>query len=107
MCVCCVLTLFICRCLTSPEKEAHRVARHLADYVLIWAGGGGDDLAKSPHMARIANSVYRDVCPGDPTCRQFGFTDKYGTPTPMMEASLLYKLHGHNQKQGVTVDPNR
>mmetsp|Transcript_3454 Transcript_3454/g.6448 ORF Transcript_3454/g.6448 Transcript_3454/m.6448 type:complete len:922 (+) Transcript_3454:71-2836(+) len=95
------------RCLTSPEKEAHRVARHLADYVLIWAGGGGDDLAKSPHMARIANSVYRDVCPGDPTCRQFGFTDKYGTPTPMMEASLLYKLHGHNQKQGVTVDPNR
>jgi len=43
------------RTLTSPEKEAHRVARHLADYVLIWAGGGGDDLAKSPHMARIAN----------------------------------------------------
>ena len=95
------------RCLTSPEKEAHRVARHLADYVLIWAGGGGDDLAKSPHMARIANSVYRDVCPGDPTCRMFGFTDKYGTPTPMMEASLLYKLHGHGQKAGVTVDPNR
>ena len=61
----------------------------------------------SPHMARIANSVYRDVCPGDPTCRQFGFMDKYGTPTPMMEASLLYKLHGHNQKQGVSVDSNR
>eukprot|EP00520_Triparma_pacifica_P006366 CAMPEP_0118656832 /NCGR_PEP_ID=MMETSP0785-20121206/13691_1 /TAXON_ID=91992 /ORGANISM="Bolidomonas pacifica, Strain CCMP 1866" /LENGTH=786 /DNA_ID=CAMNT_0006549701 /DNA_START=629 /DNA_END=2989 /DNA_ORIENTATION=- len=95
------------RTLTSPEKEAHRVARHLADYVLIWAGGGGDDLAKSPHLARIANSVYRDVCPGDPTCRQFGFVDKYGTPTPMMEASLLYKLHGHNHKQGVKVDPNR
>jgi dolichyl-diphosphooligosaccharide--protein glycosyltransferase len=25
----------------------------------------------------------------------------------MMEASLLYKLHGHNQKPGVTADPNR
>jgi dolichyl-diphosphooligosaccharide---protein glycosyltransferase len=27
------------------------IARHLADYVLVWAGGGGDDLAKSPHLA--------------------------------------------------------
>lgn len=33
--------------------------------------------------------------------------DKYGTPTPKMEASLLYKLHGHNSKQGVKVDSNR
>ena len=47
--------------------------RHLADYVLIWTGGGGDDLAKSPHMRRISNSVYRDICPGDPTCAEFGF----------------------------------
>ena len=62
------------RALTSPEKEGHRIARHLADYVLVWAGGGGDDLAKSPHLARIANSVYRHMCPGDPTCRSFGFT---------------------------------
>jgi dolichyl-diphosphooligosaccharide--protein glycosyltransferase len=61
------------RTLTSPEKEGHRIARHLADYVLVWAGGGGDDLAKSPHLARIANSVYRHMCPGDPTCRTFGF----------------------------------
>jgi dolichyl-diphosphooligosaccharide--protein glycosyltransferase len=61
------------RTLTSPEKEGHRIARHLADYVLVWAGGGGDDLAKSPHMARIANSVYRHMCPGDPTCRSFGY----------------------------------
>merc|ERR1712161_151744 len=47
------------RILTGPEKDAHRIARHLADYVLVWAGGGGDDLAKSPHLKRIANSVYR------------------------------------------------
>ena len=62
------------RALTSSEKEGHRIARHLADYVLVWAGGGGDDLAKSPHLARIANSVYRSMCPGDPTCSQFGYT---------------------------------
>jgi hypothetical protein len=55
---------------TSPEKEAHRIARHLADYVLVWAGGGGDDMNKSPHLRRIANSVYRNIC-SDPTCRDF------------------------------------
>lgn len=58
------------RILTGPEKDAHRIARHLADYVLIWAGGGGDDLAKSPHLKRIANSVYRGLC-SEPTCRDF------------------------------------
>jgi dolichyl-diphosphooligosaccharide--protein glycosyltransferase len=61
------------KALTSELSEGHEIARHLADYVLIWAGGGGDDLAKSPHLARIANSVYRDHCPDDPTCRAFGF----------------------------------
>ena len=59
--------------LTTNEDEGYNIARHLADYVLIWAGGGGDDLAKSPHLARIANSVYRGQCPKDPTCSEFGF----------------------------------
>jgi dolichyl-diphosphooligosaccharide--protein glycosyltransferase len=94
------------RCLTAPEKDAHRIVRHLADYVLIWTGGGGDDLAKSPHMARIGNSVFNDICPGDPTCAQFGFYQG-GTPTPMMEASLLFKLHSNMMRPGVTVDPDR
>jgi dolichyl-diphosphooligosaccharide--protein glycosyltransferase len=93
--------------LTSPEKEGHRIARHLADYVLVWAGGGGDDLAKSPHLARIANSVYRGHCPNDVTCRQFGFTDNAGTPSAMMAASFLFKLHSHNLHPGTQVDPNR
>merc|ERR1719329_75443 len=61
------------RCLTSPEKRAHNIIKHMADYVLIWTGGGGDDLAKSPHMARIGNSVFDDICPDDPTCQNFGF----------------------------------
>jgi len=95
------------RCLTSPEKKAHKLIKHLADYVLIWTGGGGDDLAKSPHMARIGTSVYSDICPGDPTCRDYGFTDRAGTPTPMMAKSLLYRLHSHNAVPGVKVDPER
>jgi dolichyl-diphosphooligosaccharide--protein glycosyltransferase len=94
------------RCLTSPEKKAHKLVKHLADYVLIWTGGGGDDLAKSPHMARIANSVYPTICPGDPTCRRFGFINQQMKPTPMMAESLLYKLHSNRQVQGVNVDPS-
>jgi len=78
------------RILTAPESEAHSLAKHLADYVLVWAGGGGDDLAKSPHLARIGNSVYPGHC-NDPTCSQFGFhADR--SPTPMMADSLLFKL---------------
>ena len=42
-------------------------------------------------MARIGNSVYHDICPGDPTCSQFGFYQG-GYPTPMMEKCLLYKM---------------
>ncbi|OEU16207.1 putative oligosaccharyl transferase [Fragilariopsis cylindrus CCMP1102] len=93
------------KALTTSEEEGYQIARHLADYVLIWGGGGGDDLAKSPHLARIANSVYRDHCPaGDPTCRAFGLLDREGTPSPMMERSLLYRLHGHEIKKGVAAD---
>ena len=93
------------KCLTSPVPEAHSLIRHLADYVLVWAGGGGDDLAKSPHMARIGNSVYHDICPNDPLCAHFGFKGpQFENPTPMMRKSLLYNLHAHNQKPGVHVD---
>ena len=88
--------------LSAPEERAWSIARHLADYVLVWAGGGGDDLAKSPHMARIGNSVYRDICPGDPTCSKFGFFQG-GKPTPMMEKCLLYKLTMEGQA-GVAVN---
>jgi dolichyl-diphosphooligosaccharide--protein glycosyltransferase len=35
--------------------------RHLADYVLIWTGGGGDDLAKSPHMVRATIALFNCV----------------------------------------------
>ena len=87
--------------LTTDLDEGWNIARHLADYLLVWTGGGGDDLAKSPHLARIANSVYRDHCPDDPTCRVFGFLDREGTPSAMMGRSLLYRLHSHKLKPGV------
>ena len=79
------------KCLTSPEEEGHKIVRHLADYVLIWttrfAGMMGDDLAKSPHMARIGGSVYPDV-------RQEGFyVDEKGVPSDSMRESLLYRMH--------------
>jgi len=73
--------------------------------VLVWAGGGGDDLAKSPHLARIANSVYRHHCPNDPTCRSFGVIDRQGTPSSMMKRSLLYNLVGNGIREGANVSP--
>lgn len=93
------------RILSANEKRAHRIARHLADYVLVWAGGGGDDLAKSPHMARIGNSVFHDIC-DEPTCSEFGF-EHGGKPTPMMAKSLLYKMTQYGYRQGVQLDSNR
>jgi len=89
------------RTLTNPEKKAHNIMRHLTDYVLVWAGGQSDDMGKSPHLARIANSVFPEVCgEDDPTCRKFGFYQG-GEPTPMMAESFLYKAVNHNLKKNV------
>lgn len=81
------------KCLTSSQKKSHKIVRHLADYVLAWstsyAGMNGDDLAKSPHMARIGGSVYKDVDP-----HKFGM-DMYGKPTEMMRESLLWTIINH------------
>jgi len=93
------------RTLTSPEKKAHNAIRHIADYLLVWAGGGGDDLAKSPHLARIGNSVFPEHCgDDDPRCNKFGFHQDR-SPTPMMAKSLLYKAVMHNLVAGVKLDP--
>lgn len=92
------------RTLTSPEKKAWNVIRHIADYLLVWAGGGGDDLAKSPHLARIGNSVFPDHCgDDDPNCNKFSFFGD-GSPMPMMAKSLLYKAVMHNVEKGVKLD---
>merc|ERR1711871_1348308 len=93
------------RCLVGPVEESHDIIKHLADYVLIWVGRRGD-LAKSPHMARIANSVYNDLCPGDPTCSDFGFHDQdWSQPTEMMEESLIFHMHQHGEAD-VQIDEN-
>jgi len=92
------------RMLTSPERKAHNAIRHLADYVLVWAGGHGDDMGKSPHLARIGNSVFPDHCgDDDPLCNKFSFYQD-GSPTPMMAKSLLYKAVNHNVKPNVKLN---
>lgn len=89
--------------LTSPVKKAHKAIKHLADYVLVWAGGRGDDMAKSPHLARIGNSVFPDHCGDtDPMCNKFSFY-KDGRPTPMMGESLLYQAVNHGLQNGRNV----
>jgi dolichyl-diphosphooligosaccharide--protein glycosyltransferase len=92
--------------LTSSEERSHKIMRHIADYVLIWAGGGGDDLAKSPHMARISASVFPSLCPGDPLCHNFGFYEHNGqhVPTPRMANCVLFKMSQHGSG-GVEVNP--
>jgi len=89
--------------LTSPAKKSYNAQRHLTDYVLVWAGGRSDDMAKSPHLARIGNSVFPDHCgDADPLCRNFGFYEDR-KPTPMMAESFLYKAVSHGIEEGVTL----
>jgi dolichyl-diphosphooligosaccharide--protein glycosyltransferase len=87
------------RCLISPERKAHRIIRHLADYVLVWSsrwvGIYGDDLAKCPHMARIASSVFFDI-----DHKQFYMTGP-DTASPALSRSLLFNLHGYGMNPSV------
>eukprot|EP00048_Salpingoeca_helianthica_P015016 m.224640 g.224640 ORF g.224640 m.224640 type:complete len:744 (+) comp16518_c0_seq1:2306-4537(+) len=79
------------RCLISPEEEAHRIIRHLADYVLVWttryAGMAGDDLAKMPHMARISASVFSDL-----NANEY-WIDQNQRGSPKLMKSILWKMH--------------
>jgi hypothetical protein len=87
-----------------PEEEGHVITRHLADYVLVvttrHAGMFGDDLAKSPHMARIAGSVYSDINATGFTMERDG--SEMGAPSAMMKNSLLYRLHSYGMADDVT-----
>ncbi|PWV12329.1 putative oligosaccharyl transferase subunit [Trypanosoma cruzi] len=66
----------------------------------------GEDLMKSPHMARIGNSVYRDICLGTTRCAPtLGFEDHdLSRPTPMMRMSLLYNLHVSGEHPSPAID---
>lgn len=86
--------------MTYPEKQAWDVMRHLADYVMVWAGED-EDLGKSQHLARIGNSVFPELMCGedDPACDAFGFDYNEReeiVPTPMMAESFLYKACKHD-----------
>ena len=82
------------RALVSNEQVAWETARHLADYVLVWStrhvGILGDDLAKMPHMARIAGSVYDDVNASD-----YFFVNREGGLSNGMKNSMLYQVHSY------------
>jgi len=73
--------------MSAPLPEGHRIVRHLADYVLFWR----DDVGKSGHMARIANSAFPGHCE-EATCDQFGVF-RNGTPAPMMRDSLVWYVN--------------
>eukprot|EP00727_Mastigamoeba_balamuthi_P008760 m51a1_g4506 putative oligosaccharyl transferase-like protein (795) ;mRNA; f:383402-386723 len=94
------------RIMTAPEQKGWELARKIADYVLVWAGNHGDDLSKSGHLARIGSSVYDDMCPkGDDLCYSYT-VDRDGNPTPMMERSMLYRMHsGGVNPKAKRVDP--
>eukprot|EP00242_Pyramimonas_sp_CCMP2087_P010768 CAMPEP_0198197216 /NCGR_PEP_ID=MMETSP1445-20131203/806_1 /TAXON_ID=36898 /ORGANISM="Pyramimonas sp., Strain CCMP2087" /LENGTH=749 /DNA_ID=CAMNT_0043866419 /DNA_START=119 /DNA_END=2368 /DNA_ORIENTATION=- len=81
------------KCLVSGEEDAIKMIRHLADYMLVWstryAGMWGDDLAKVPHIARIAGSVYPDIH------GQGYYMESQNKASPLLENSLLYRLHGY------------
>jgi len=81
----------LARSLTATPKRAHEVIRHLADYVLVWTGGGSDDMAKSPHIFRIGASIGSNVADMNAVTSKFGI-DRHGNPTPQMAESLLFNL---------------
>eukprot|EP00927_Polykrikos_kofoidii_P076190 TRINITY_DN7298_c0_g1_i1.p1 TRINITY_DN7298_c0_g1~~TRINITY_DN7298_c0_g1_i1.p1 ORF type:complete len:987 (+),score=85.23 TRINITY_DN7298_c0_g1_i1:50-3010(+) len=84
---------------SSPVSDAHRIVRHLADYILIWTGVRSSDVGKSGHMARIANSVYKGHC-SFPSCNSFSVHK--GRALPMMAESLIWKLDGRDGTDGRT-----
>ncbi|CAE6957866.1 stt3 [Symbiodinium sp. KB8] len=91
------------RILSNPVKKSHNIMRHLADYVLVWAGERETDLRISTHFARIGNSVFPDICgPRDPTCSKYA---AYPQPTPMMRESFVYNAVKHKLLPDVELNP--
>ena len=94
---------FVGMMLTLPINEAHRIIRHLADYVLIWAGDAGPDLRKSYHIIRITKSVFPNICK-DPGCSDFTFINNdHSRPTLRMNHSVLYQMHCHQLHHGIVI----
>jgi len=86
--------------LTSPVDEAYPLIRNLADYILIWRDGP-DDMGKSIHMARIANSIFKGHC-NEPECQEWGFHGD-GRATSMTDGSMMFLLDGRTGSDGKTL----
>jgi len=84
----------------STEEDSHKIARLLADYVLVWtsrfAGIHGDDLQKMPHMANIASTQYPEIS------MQEYFAENNGQPSEKLRNSLLFKLTYYNKSPSIT-----
>lgn len=65
---------------------------HLADYVLTWTNGNGDDLSKLNVMATIANEIYKGVC--NNTCEEFTVLDgvKEREYSDSVKNTILYRM---------------
>eukprot|EP00929_Paragymnodinium_shiwhaense_P050889 TRINITY_DN25620_c0_g1_i1.p1 TRINITY_DN25620_c0_g1~~TRINITY_DN25620_c0_g1_i1.p1 ORF type:complete len:1033 (+),score=90.75 TRINITY_DN25620_c0_g1_i1:64-3162(+) len=77
--------------LSSPLHESHAIARHLADYILVWK----EDVGKSSHFGKIGSSAFPGHCE-EPSCNQYGIY-KGGQPTKMMRESLVWHLNREAQ----------
>ena len=83
------------RVLTSPAEEAHALARHVCDYVLVW--GQRSDLGKSTHMVKIANSVFAGHC-AEEDCDAYGRAPR-DDDSRFSLSFFLSLLRGHTHRR--------
>ena len=93
--------------LTSSEEEGYQMARHVADYVMVYRIEPMDDFAKLPKIGEIANSFFKDTCPNDPTCSVFSKQKADGAPVDRINNSLLNKLYHDSASKGSAVDKTK
>ena len=77
----------------SNRLECSNPVKHLADYVVTWVNGNGEDLAKLGVIASVANEAYLFVCGADVNCKLFESPEGKGRVfNSKVKSTLLYKL---------------
>ena len=75
------------------SSEVHSVVKHLADYIITWVNGNGEDLAKLGVIASVANDTYPFVCGADAKCMKYHVPEERSRViSPWIKSSLVYKL---------------
>ena len=88
----------ICKNISERHNEICRVASMIINCLRYFC----DVLSSIPPFDLSFTKTNTDR---DPTCSKFSFPG--GKPSPMLEASLLYRLHSNGIVPGVDVDKNR